>query len=202
MELNLATGGKSITVSDQVFDRSFNSALVHQVVTAYLANARAGTKAQKSRAAVRGGGKKPWRQKGTGRARAGTIRSPLWSGGGVTFAAAPRKYTPKVNRKMYRAAMQAILSELVRQQRLVVINELELNRRNTKALLQALSDNDVEARGLLVVSELDDNLHYSANNVVGLHVATASSLDPVALVGAEKVMITEQALQALEGWLA
>src|SRR5699024_2946795 len=139
MELDLAAGGKSVTVSDQVFGRDFNEALVHQVVTAYMAGSRSGTEAQTSRAAVSGGGKKPWRQKGTGRARAGTIRSPLWSGGGVTFAASPRNYAQKVNRKMYRAAMQAILSELVRQERLVVINELGLEKRNTKALLQAIA---------------------------------------------------------------
>jgi len=202
MELNLATGDKTIPVSEHVFGRSFNGALVHQVVTAYLATARAGSKAQKGRAAVSGGGKKPWRQKGTGRARAGTIRSPLWTGGGVTFAATPRNYAPKVNRKMYRAAMQAILSELVRQQRLVIINEPQLSQRNTKALLRGLQDSGVQPRGLLVVAEIDDNLRYSANNVRGLQLAAATSLDPVALVGAEQVMITETALQALEGWLA
>lgn len=202
MELDLAAGGKSVTVSDQVFGRDFNEALVHQVVTAYMAGSRSGTKAQKSRSAVRGGGKKPWRQKGTGRARAGTIRSPLWSGGGVTFAASPRNYTQKVNRKMYRAAMQAILSELVRQERLVVINELGLDKRNTKGLLQAIASNNVEPRGLLVVSEVDDNLGYSSNNIVGLDVVGANAVDPVSLVGAQRVMITEQALQALEGWLA
>src|SRR5699024_3811247 len=124
--------------------------------------------AQKNRAAVSGGGKKPWRQKGTGRARSGTIRSPLWSGGGVTFAATPRNYGQKVNRKMYRAAMQAILSELVRQERLIVIAEPQLQQRNTKALLQAIADGGLTARGLLVVSEVDDNLRYSANNVPGL----------------------------------
>lgn len=202
MELNLATGGKSVTVSDRVFGRGFNEALVHQVVTAHLAGARAGTKAQKNRAAARGGGKKPWRQKGTGRARAGTIRSPLWSGGGVTFAATPRDYAQKVNRKMYRAAMQAIFSELVRQGRLAVIADLRLDQRNTRTLLQVLADNGVEPTGLLVVDELDDNLRYSANNVVGLDVVGVTSLDPVALVGARQVIITEQALAALEGWLA
>src|SRR5699024_7584479 len=131
-----------------------------------------------------------------------TIRSPLWTGGGVTFAATPRNYAPKVNRKMYRAAMQAILSELVRQQRLVIINEPQLSQRNTKALLRGLQDSGVQPRGLLVVAEIDDNLRYSANNVRGLQLAAATSLDPVALVGAEQVMITETALQALEGWLA
>ncbi len=201
MELNLATGGKWVTVSDQVFGRAFNEALVHQVVTAYLAGARAGTKAQKNRAAVRGGGKKPWRQKGTGRARAGTIRSPLWAGGGVTFAASPRDYSQKINRKMYRAGMQAILSELVRQDRLVVLGELSLDKRSTKGLLKALEDNGGQSRGLLVVNEVDEHVGYSANNIVGLEVVGVRNVDPVALVAADKVMITEDALQALEGWL-
>lgn len=198
----MATGGKAVTVSDRVFGRSYNEALVHQVVTAYLAAGRAGSKAQKSRADVRGGGKKPWRQKGTGRARAGTIRSPIWAGGGVTFAASPRDHSQKINRKMYRAAMQAILSELVRHERLVVIQEPSLDKPNTKALLKAVADSGVEPAGLLVVGELDDNLRYSANNVVGLEVSDVLGLDPVTLVGSDKVMITEQALQALEGWLA
>lgn len=202
MDLELATGGKTVAVSDAVFARTFNEALVHQVVTAYLAGARLGTKAQKSRSDVRGGGKKPWRQKGTGRARAGTIRSPLWSGGGVTFAARPRDYGQKVNRKMYRAAMQAILSELVRQDRLVVIADLALEARSTKGLLKALADQGAPTRGLLVVNEVDDKIGYSANNVVGLNVVAAQAVDPVSLVGAEKVVITEQALQTLEGWLA
>lgn len=202
MELQLVTGGQSVNVSDAVFGRSFNEALVHQVVTAYLAGGRRGTKAQKNRAAVSGGGKKPWRQKGTGRARAGTIRSPLWTGGGVTFAATPRSYKQKVNRKMYRAAMQTILSELVRQERLVVVPEPDLRRRSTKILLQVLADNDTPARGLLIVNEVDDNLYYSANNLPSLAVLAVGAVDPVALVGAEQVMITEAALQALEGWLA
>lgn len=202
MELESATGGKSISVSDDVFGRSFNEALVHQVVTAYLAGGRRGTKAQKNRAAASGGGKKPWRQKGTGRARAGTIRSPLWKGGGVTFAATPRSYAQKVNRKMYRAAMRTILSELVRQDRLVVVAEPELAQRNTKALLQVLADNGGGSRGLLVVKEMNDNLYYSARNLVGLDVMAAGAVDPVVLVGAKRVMIGEQALQVLEGRLA
>lgn len=202
MELESATGGKSISVSDDVFGRSFNEALVHQVVTAYLAGGRRGTKAQKNRATASGGGKKPWRQKGTGRARAGTIRSPLWKGGGVTFAATPRSYAQKVNRKMYRAAMRTILSELVRQDRLIVVAEPELAQRNTKALLQALADNGGGSRGLLVVNEMNDNLYYSARNLVGLDVVAAGAVDPVVLVGAKRVMIGEQALRTLEGRLA
>lgn len=202
MELNLATGDKSVSVSDAVFSRPFNEALVHQIVTAYMAGGRAGTKAQKNRAAVRGGGKKPWRQKGTGRARAGTIRSPLWSGGGVTFAASPRNHAQKVNRKMYRAGMRAIVSELLRQDRVVVIEAPVLEARSTKALLKALADQNCEPRGLMVVSEVDDKLGYSTNNIVGLDAVAVGSLDPVVLVGAQRVMITEEALRVLEGWLA
>jgi large subunit ribosomal protein L4 len=201
MELNLATGGKSVSVSDEIFARPFNKDLVHQIVTAYMAGGRAGTKAQKNRAAVRGGGKKPWRQKGTGRARAGTIRSPLWAGGGVHFAAAPRDYSQKVNRKMYRAGMRAIISELLRQERLTVIEPPAIESRSTKALIKALGDQDCEPRGLVIVSEVDDKLGYSANNIVGLDVVAVSGLDPVVLVGADKVLITEEALRALEGWL-
>lgn len=201
MELNLATGGKSVSVSDEIFARPFNENLVHQIVTAYMAGSRAGTKAQKNRAQVRGGGKKPWRQKGTGRARAGTIRSPIWTGGGVTFAASPRDYAQKVNRKMYRAGMRAIVSELLRQDRLVVIEAPALEARSTKGLLKAFADQSVEARGLLVVNEVDDQLGYSANNIVGLDVVAVSGLDPVTLVGAERVLITEEAVRALEGWL-
>ncbi|MGB7754493.1 MAG: 50S ribosomal protein L4 [Salinisphaera sp.] len=202
MELNLASGDKSVSVSDAVFGRPFNETLVHQIVTAYLAGGRAGTKAQKNRAEVRGGGKKPWRQKGTGRARAGTIRSPIWSGGGVTFAASPRDFSQKVNRKMYRAGMSAIVSELVRQDRFKVVADVELDSRSTKGLLKALADQSAEAKGVLVVSEVDDKVGYSANNIVGFDVVAVTDLDPVTLVGAEQVLMTESALQAFEGWLA
>lgn len=202
MELNLASGGKAVSVSDAVFARPFSETLVHQVVTAYLAGARSGTKAQKNRSAVRGGGRKPWRQKGTGRARAGTIRSPLWKGGGITFAASPRDYSQKVNRKMYRAAMMTIASELVRQDRLAVIADFTLVERSTRKLIAALGEQSVEAKGLLVVNEIDDNLGYSANNIVNFNVVAVSDLDPVSLVGADKVIMTESALQSFEGWLA
>ena len=196
MELNLANGGKAVSVSDAVFDRPFNETLVHQIVTAYLAGARAGTKGMKNRAAVSGGGKKPWRQKGTGRARAGTIRSPIWAGGGVTFAAVPRDHSQKVNRKMYRA------SELVRQDRFALIGDLNLEARSTRGLVKALGDAGCEPKGVLVVGEVDDKIGYSANNIVGLEVVSVSDLDPVTLVGADKVIMTEQALAAFEGWLA
>ncbi|KEZ75901.1 50S ribosomal protein L4 [Salinisphaera hydrothermalis] len=202
MELNLASGDKSVSVSDAVFGRPFNETLVHQIVTAYLAGSRSGTKAQKNRAEVSGGGKKPWRQKGTGRARAGTIRSPIWSGGGVTFAASPRDFSQKVNRKMYRAGMSAIASELVRQDRFKVVADIELEARSTKGLIKALADQSAEAKGVLVVSEVDDKVGYSANNIVGFNVVAVTDLDPVTLVGAEQVLMTESALQAFEGWLA
>jgi len=202
MELNLAKGGKTVSVSEAVFDRPFNQTLVHQIVTAYLAGSRSGTKGQKNRAAVSGGGKKPWRQKGTGRARAGTIRSPIWAGGGVTFAAVPRDHSQKVNRKMYRAGMRSIVSELVRQERLTLVSDFGLTERSTNGLLKALADQDCEPRGVLVVSEVDANVGYSANNIVGLDVVAVTDLDPVMLVGADHVMMTEDALQALEGWLA
>ena len=148
------TDGKKIKVSDATFGRDFSEALVHQVVTAYLAGARAGTKAQKNRAAVAGGGKKPWKQKGTGRARAGTIRSPIWRGGGTTFAAAPRDHSQKVNRKMYRGALQSILSELVRQERLIIVPSLELGQAKTRELVEKLAKALVDRPEKVVVREL------------------------------------------------
>ncbi len=202
MELAVAKEQAGVTVADQLCGAEFKPNLVHQVVTAYMAGGRAGTKAQKTRSEVRGGGKKPWRQKGTGRARAGTIRSPLWAGGGVTFAAKPRDFSQKVNRKMYRGAMRSILSELVRQDRLVVVKEFGLTERKTKSLLAKLEEFGAGSQGLLVVNEMNDNLVYSSNNVPKLRVVEAASLDPVSLVAAEKVIITVDALKYLEGWLA
>jgi len=202
MEIAVAKEQSGVIVADQLFGVEFKPNLVHQVVTAYMAGGRAGTKAQKNRADVRGGGRKPWRQKGTGRARAGTIRSPIWAGGGVTFAARPRDFSQKVNRKMYRGAMRSILSELVRQDRLVVVKEFGLTERKTRALLSKLEEFGAGNQGLIVVNELDDNLRYSSNNVPRLQVLEAASLDPVSLVAAEKVIITVDALKYLEGWLA
>jgi len=202
MNLNLATSGGSVEVSEAAFGREFNEALVHQVVVAHMAGARQGTRAQKTRAEVSGGGRKPWRQKGTGRARAGSIRSPLWRGGGKTFAARPQDHSQKVNRKMYRAGMRSIVSELVRQDRFALIGDLNLEARSTKGLINALNDAGCEPRGVLVVGEVDDKVGYSANNIIGLEVVGVSDLDPVTLVGADKVIMTEQALAAFEGWLA
>lgn len=199
MELTVA-GGNAINVSDATFGRDFSEALVHQVVTAYLAGARAGTKAQKNRSAVRGGGKKPWRQKGTGRARSGTIRSPIWRSGGVTFAATPRDHSQKVNRKMYRGAIQAILSELVRQDRLIVLDKLELASAKTSEALKLLSGVGFE-KGLIVTSEVDGNLFLATRNVPNVYALDVTGLDPVSLVAAEKVVMTVDAVKKIEEWL-
>jgi large subunit ribosomal protein L4 len=199
MQLTVA-GGKDIQVSEATFGREFSEALVHQVVTAYMAGARAGTKAQKNRSAVRGGGKKPWKQKGTGRARAGTIRSPIWRGGGVTFAATPRDHAQKVNRKMYRGALQAILSELVRQDRLVVVGALDLAEPKSKALFAKLAELGVE-KGLIVTAEVNENLYLASRNLPGVYVLDVSGIDPVSLVGADKVVITVDAIEKIQEWL-
>ena len=193
-------GGKKIKVSEAVFGRDFSEPLVHQVVTAYLAGGRSGTKAQKNRAAVSGGGKKPWRQKGTGRARAGTIRSPIWRGGGKTFAAVPRDHSQKVNRKMYRGAVKAILSELVRQERLIVVPSLELSQAKTRELINKLANLEFTT-GLIVTSEIDENLFLASRNVPGVHVLDVSSLDPVSLAGAEQVIMTVDAVDKVQEWL-
>jgi large subunit ribosomal protein L4 len=199
MQLTVA-GGKDIKVSDATFGREFSEALVHQVVTAYLAGGRAGTKAQKNRSAASGGGKKPWRQKGTGRARAGTIRSPIWRGGGKTFAATPQDHSQKVNKKMYRGAMQAILSELVRQDRLVVVDSLEIKEPRTADLLSKLAELGFE-KGLIVTSELDENVYLSSRNVPGVYTLDVSGIDPVSLVAADKVIMTVDAVEKIQEWL-
>jgi large subunit ribosomal protein L4 len=199
MQLTVA-GGKDIKVSEATFGREFSEALVHQVVTAYLAGGRAGTKAQKNRSSARGGGKKPWRQKGTGRARAGTIRSPIWRGGGRTFAATPRDHSQKVNRKMYRGAMQAILSELVRQDRLLVVDSLEIAEPRTAVLLDKLSELGFET-GLIVTNELDENVYLASRNVPGVYTVDVSGIDPVGLVAADKVIMTVDAVEKIQEWL-
>jgi len=199
--MKLATaGGKEIQVSEATFGREFSEALVHQVVTAYLAGARSGTKAQKNRSAVRGGGKKPWRQKGTGRARVGTIRSPIWVGGGRTFAAQPRDHGQKVNRKMYRGALQAILSELVRQERLVVVDEFAVTEPKTKQLLAQLGEFGFD-KGLIVTGEVDDKLYLASRNLPGVHVVDVAGIDPVSLVSADRVLMTVEAIDKIQEWL-
>ncbi|MCK5324895.1 MAG: 50S ribosomal protein L4 [Woeseiaceae bacterium] len=190
-------GSGSVDVAEAAFGAEFNEALVHQVVTAYLAGARAGTKAQKNRAAARGGGAKPWRQKGTGRARAGTIRSPIWVGGGRTFAAQPRKYDQKVNKKMYRAALRSVLSELVRQDRLVVVESLDLEAPKTKLLAARLKELDLN--NVLILNEaFDERIFLAARNLPDVGICDASSIDPVVLIRFEKVLITLPALKLIE----
>jgi large subunit ribosomal protein L4 len=200
MELKTADTNEGVQVSDATFDRDFNQALVHQAVTAYLAGARYGTKAQKTRASVAGGGAKPWRQKGTGRARAGTIRSPLWRGGGVTFAARPREFRQKLNKKMYRAALRSILSELVRQSRLVVVEDFAIAEAKTRVLVAKLTDLKL-ASVLIVVDTPDDKLTRAARNLAVVQVRPADRLDPVSLVNVDKVVITKAALHRVEAWL-
>jgi len=198
MELALRNAeSSSVQVADLVFGADYKPGLVHQVVTAYMAGGRAGTKAQKNRSAVSGGGSKPYRQKGTGRARAGTSRSPLWRSGGVTFAAQPRNYEQKVNRKMYRGALRSIISELVRADRLQVVSEFAIEAPKTKAVRAKLAELGLE-RVLILVDEIDANLALGARNLPGVWVDTASGVDPVSLVAAEMLLITEAALRRLE----
>ncbi len=202
MELQLTTASgnaskNSVEVSDAVFARDFNEDMVHQVVTAYMNAGRAGTKAQKSRADVRGGGAKPFRQKGTGRARAGTIRSPIWVGGGKTFAASPRDYTQKVNRKMYRGAMKAILSELVRQNRLMVVDKFELEAPKTRELAERLKKMGTEDV-LIVTDSLDEKLYLASRNLYKVGVSDVQALDPVSLIGFGQVIMTTDAVKQIE----
>lgn len=201
MNLNLAAGTGAVEVADATFGKEFNEALVHQVVTAYLAGGRQGTRAQKNRSDVRGGGKKPWRQKGTGRARAGTIRSPLWRSGGVTFAARPQDYTQKVNRKMYRAAMRSILSELVRQERLVAVEEFSVEAPKTKQVAAKLKELNLE-KVLIVTEEVDETLYLAARNLPHVDVVDVAAADPVSLVAFDKVLVTVSALRKFEEKLA
>ena len=196
MNLNLVAGG-SVEVSEVAFGRDFNEALVHQVVNAYLAGGRQGTRKQKTRSEVSGGGRKPWNQKGTGRARAGTIRSPIWVGGGRAFAARPQDHSQKVNRKMYRAAMQCILAELVRQERLIVVETFELAEAKTKAMLVKLAEFDA-TDALIVTEAVETGLYLAARNIPKIDVVDAAGINPVSLVGSEKVIITVAALKKIE----
>jgi len=203
MELNIATAkGNSgtVEVSDVAFGKEYNQDLVHQAVTAYLAGARQGTRAQKNRAAVAGGGRKPWSQKGSGRARAGTIRSPIWRSGGVTFAAQPQDHSQKLNRKMYHAALRSILSELARQERLVVVEEFDLDAPKTKALVQKLGDFGLQDV-LIVTEEVSENLYLSSRNLHKVDVRDVVGVDPVSLIRFEKVLVTVPALKKIEEML-
>ena len=196
-----ATGGGSLQVSDDVFGAELKTGLIHQVVTAYLAGGRAGTKAQKRRSDVSGGGQKPWRQKGTGRARAGTSRSPLWRSGGVTFAARHRDFGQKVNRKMYRGAVRSILSELARQDRLMVVSELRLSVPRTKDLVALL--NGLGVKDCLILTDgMDEALYLAARNLPGVDVMSAQEVDPVSLIAFENVVASEAAVKQLEERLA
>ncbi|BCU63602.1 50S ribosomal protein L4 [Acinetobacter portensis] len=196
MNLNTVSGS-AVELSEVAFGREFNEALVHQVVTAYLAGGRQGSKAQKSRGDVSGGGKKPFRQKGTGRARAGSIRSPIWVGGGKTFAARPQDWSQKVNRKMYRGAMQCILAELVRQDRLVLVEEFAVAAPKTKELLAKLNDLNA-TRALIVTDAVDENLYLAARNIPHVDVVDAAAIDPVSLIAFDKVVMSVAAAKKIE----
>ena len=202
MELALAlpgkkTGKEKISLSDQSFSREYNEPLVHQTVVTYMAGARQGSVKQKTRSEVRGGGRKPWRQKGTGRARAGTIRSPIWRSGGVTFAAKPQDYSKKLNKKMYRGAMQCILSELIRQDRLIVVNEFTVESHKTKDLVNKLKEFGLD-NVLIISDQVQPNLYLAARNLHKVDALDVSGLDPVSLIGFEKVLITVPALKKVE----
>ena len=200
MELSLKDASGALEVSEATFGLEFNEALVHQVVVAYAAGARQGTRAQKTRSEVSGGGAKPWRQKGTGRARAGTSRGPIWRSGGVTFAAKPQDHSQKVNRKMYRGAIKSILSELVRQERLIVVENFAVETPKTKELVAKL--NGLELKDVLIVTpEVDENLFLSARNLYKVDVRDVDGIDPVSLVGFEKVLMTASAVKQLEEML-
>lgn len=207
MNLNISEPGKGVSrkkavdVSETTFGRQFNEALVHQVVVAFMAGARQGNRAQKNRSDAHGGGRKPYRQKGTGRARAGTIRSPIWRGGGVTFANRPRDFSQKVNRKMYRGAMQSILSELIRQDRLVVTEDFSVEAPRTREVAQRLKELDLD-NVLVVVEEVDDNLYLGSRNLKSVAVTDVDGVNPVNLIGFEKVLFTVGALKKAEEMLA
>ncbi|MEL0161449.1 MAG: 50S ribosomal protein L4 [Halieaceae bacterium] len=205
MELSVVKPGNkaagTVAVSEANFAREYNEALVHQVVTAYLSGARQGTRAQKTRSEVAGGGKKPWRQKGTGRARAGTIRSPIWRSGGVTFAAKPQDHSQKVNRKMYRAAMRSILSELARSDRLMIVEALDVDQPKTKLLVETLKGYGVD-NVLIVADSVDKNLYLASRNLHKVDVRDVEGVDPVSLIAFDKVMITVDAIKKFEEALA
>ena len=200
MEL-MVKGADALTVSETTFGREFNEALVHQVVVAYAAGARQGTRAQKTRSEVSGGGAKPWRQKGTGRARAGTIRSPIWRTGGVTFAAKPQDHSQKVNKKMYRGAMKSILSELVRQERLIVVDNFSVEAPKTKELVAKLKELEL-SDVLIVTGEVDENLFLAARNLYKVDARDVAGIDPVSLIAFDKVLMTADAVKQVEESLA
>lgn len=200
IELLSNSKNKDISISNEVFSKEFNESLVHQAVVSFMAAARQGSAKQKNRSEVRGGGKKPYRQKGTGRARAGTIRSPLWRGGGVTFAARPRDFSKKINKKMYRAAIKSIFSELVRQNRLVAIEKPVLEKPKTKEIANYLKEFSL-SKVLIIIDELDMNLYLSARNIPNVDVITVKEINPVNLIKSHKVAVTSEALKQIEEWI-
>lgn len=199
MELNV-TDAEPVQVSDLTFDATFNESLIHQTVVAFMAGGRMGTRAHKSRSDVRGGGRKPWRQKGTGRARAGTIRSPLWRGGGKTFAAQPQDHTQKLNKKMYRGALRSILSELVRQNRMIVVNQFSVDAPKTKEMVAKLKGLNAES-ALVVADQIEQNVYLAARNIPHVDVRDVQSADPVSLLAHEKVIMTTAAIKKFEEML-
>lgn len=205
MQVALVTSSgvkEELQLSEAVFDCRFNEPLIHQVVTAYLAGGRQGTRAQKNRSAVSGGGKKPWKQKGMGRARAGTIRSPLWRSGGVTFAASPQDYSQKVNKKMYRAAMRSIFSELLRQDRFLITDSFILEQAKTRELVVKLKELKLEDKVLIILDEVDARLHLAARNLHTVAVTDVEAINPVDLINHKKILITAPALKQIEELLA
>ena len=200
IELLSNTKNKDISISNDVFSKEFNESLIHQAVVSFMAASRQGSAKQKNRSEVRGGGKKPYRQKGTGSARAGTIRSPLWRGGGVTFAARPRDYSKKLNKKMYRAAIKSIFSELVRQNRLVAIEKPVLKKPKTKEIASFLNEFSL-SKVLIIIDELDMNLYLSARNIPNVDVITVREINPVNLLKPQKVAVTSEALKQIEEWI-
>jgi len=201
MNINIAGSSNSVEVSDAAFGKEYNEALVHQVVTAYLAAGRQGSRAQKTRSEVSGGGAKPWAQKGSGRARAGTIRSPIWRSGGTTFAAKPQDWSQKVNKKMYRGAIQSILSELVRNERLIVVDEFTVDSPKTKLFISKMNELSLDS-ALIISDNVDKNLFLAARNVPKVDVADAESINPVNLIAYNKVVVTVAALKQIEEALA
>ena len=201
MDLQLHNSKEKIAVSDVVFGFDYKESLIHQLVNAYLAGARSGTKAQKNRSAVRGGGAKPWAQKGSGRARAGTSRSPLWRSGGVTFAAQPRDYTQKLNKKMYRAGIRSILSELARSERLIVVDDFTVDAPKTKQMLAKLKEFGAD-KTLIITETGDENLYLSARNLHNVEITDVDGMNPVSLVHYDKAVVTVGAVRAIEEWLS
>ena len=200
IDLLSTTKKQNIDISDSAFGRDFNESLVHQAVVSYMAGSRQGTSQQKTRSDVRGGGKKPYRQKGTGRARAGTIRSPIWRGGGVPFAAVPRDYSKKINKKMYRAAVRSILSELYRQERIIGLAKPTLEAPKTKVMAKIIKDAGLDSV-LIILDEMDTNIYLSARNIPHVEVVTVKEINPVVLLRSDKVAITPEALSLIEAWV-